>query len=100
MDKKGFAVALVFILFVLLTNLTLLNLVTGVILENVMAVSNAEDDEKIRKQEAARLKTMKIIRTVFELADADKNGELTLAEFQGALMDEEVLQNLTSVDIP
>ena len=37
---------------------------TGVILENVMAVSNAEDDEKIRKQEAARLKTMKIIRTV------------------------------------
>jgi Ca2+-binding EF-hand superfamily protein len=100
MDKKGFVVSLAFILFVLLTNLTLLNLVTGVILENVMAVSNAEDDEKIRKQEAARLKTMKTIRTVFELADADKNGELTLAEFQGALLDDDVIQLLTTVDIP
>merc|ERR1719271_1444607 len=100
MKKKGFAVSLGFILFVLLTNLTLLNLVTGVILENVMAVSSAEDDEKMRKQEEARLKTMKIIRTVFELADADKNGELTLAEFQSALLDEEVVQHLTNVDIP
>merc|ERR1719271_506322 len=100
MVKEGFWVSLGFIGFILLTNLTLLNLVTGVILENVMAVSNAEDDEKIRKQEAARLKTMKIIRTVFELADADKNGELTLAEFQSALLDEEVVQHLTNVDIP
>jgi voltage-gated sodium channel len=100
MEKEGFWVAIVFILVIVLTNLTLLNLVTGVILENVMAVSNAEDDEKIRKQEAARLKTMKIIRTVFELADADKNGELTLAEFQTALLDEEVVQHLTNVDIP
>ena len=38
-----------FILFVVLTNLTLLNLVTGVILENVMAVSHQEDEDRLRK---------------------------------------------------
>ena len=45
-----------------------------------MAVSTQEDDERQRKNEGQKLRTMKLIRSVFEMADADHNGQLTLQE--------------------
>ena len=53
-----------------------------------------------RKQEGQKLRTMKLIRSIFEMADADHNGQLTLQEFRDALQDQEVVRNLNAVDIP
>merc|ERR1719161_1140873 len=78
------------ILFILFTNLTLLNLVTGVIVENVLEIaSKAEDTEikKMRKEQALRVKTLK---DVFDLIDVDKNKTIDMSEFVHGMKDEKL----------
>lgn len=86
--------------FVMVTNMCMLNLVTGVILENVMNISKGESDSDARVANAERLRAMKVIWSIFEDCDQDLSGSVTLGEFESALARPEVEQRLGEVDIP
>merc|ERR1719161_2151222 len=66
MNAKGLIVGIFFVLFVMFTNLTLLNLITGVILENVLAIARREEEQRVEKEEAERQRLVAEIRDLFE----------------------------------
>merc|ERR1712232_723773 len=59
--------------------------VTGVILENVLMISQREEEQALRKEEIERQGLIVHIKTAFEMADANGDGQLTLEEFQEAM---------------
>ena len=73
---------LFFILFLMFTTFGLLNLVIGVIVENTLAAAR-NNEEKIRKQqERERSRVLGHLRDIFDLADEDCSGSLTIDELK------------------
>eukprot|EP00746_Dinoflagellata_sp_MGD_P143834 gnl/MRDRNA2_/MRDRNA2_76617_c0_seq3.p1 gnl/MRDRNA2_/MRDRNA2_76617_c0~~gnl/MRDRNA2_/MRDRNA2_76617_c0_seq3.p1 ORF type:complete len:563 (+),score=100.78 gnl/MRDRNA2_/MRDRNA2_76617_c0_seq3:120-1691(+) len=83
-----------FVLFLMLTNTVLLNLVTGVILENVLAISRHEAEQLMKKEDEERRQTMVAIKKAFEIADKNGDGTLTRQEFKDAMHSSEMLDQL------
>eukprot|EP00400_MALV-I_sp_L67-5_P000020 gene20-395_t len=89
-----------FIAFLMFTTFGLLNLVIGVIVENTLAAAR-NNEEKIRKQqdrESARV--LNHLRDIFEMADEDGSGTLTIEEFHEALRNPDVVNKLKLIDLP
>merc|ERR1719247_2999824 len=70
-----------FVAFIFFTNLLLLNLMTGVVVENVLEVSRNDQQEQQKKVEEDRQRTLLRLKQVFDAADLDGNGTLTREEF-------------------
>jgi len=83
-DAVGFWVSIVFVVFLMFTNLTLLNLVTGVILENLLTIDH---DDAIELVEKKRLDRLSSLRKAFDEADVNHDGVLTLEELKKTLQD-------------
>lgn len=90
---------LFFVPFVALTQYMLLNLVTAVVVENVLVISQKEQLAEVKREEQVRLKTMKQLKALFEEMDDDGNGELTIEEFHTAMEDEGVIQQFAKMEI-
>eukprot|EP00400_MALV-I_sp_L67-5_P000018 gene18-393_t len=89
-----------FILFLMFTTFGLLNLVIGVIVENTLAAAR-NNEEKIRKQqERERTRVLGHLRDIFDLADEDCSGSLTIDEFREALSNPDVENKLKLIDLP
>merc|ERR1719487_11644 len=73
-----------FVVFVMFTNLVLLNLVAGVILENVLTISRQEEEKAVQKEERQKIDTIRMIHGLFDsvLGCGSREGELTLHEFR------------------
>jgi hypothetical protein len=99
MDHYSEAMAFVFVGFIMVVNITLLNLVTGIIVENVLQISRQDELEKINQQQKERAHRLKTLEHVFALADADQSGDVSKAEFESSIQDKEVIQQLMSIDI-
>ena len=89
-----------FIVFLMFTTFGLLNLVIGVIVENTLAAAR-NNEEKIRKQqERERSRVLNHLRDIFEMADEDGSGTLTIEEFHEALRNPDVVNKLKLIDLP
>jgi len=90
----------VFIVFVMFTNLVLLNLVTGVILENVLSISRREEEKALQKEEAHRIKIVMKIHSLFDAVLGDlHSGDLSLDEFRRACTNSNVIRQLHDLQI-
>jgi len=98
-DAIGFWISIVFIGFLMFTNLALLNLVMGIILENILTISN--QDDPIEMMEKERIHSLNSLRKAFDEIDVDKDGHLTLDELRVALRSSEtsVKQALAKMDV-
>lgn len=92
--------AIPFILFLMIATFGLLNLVVGVIVENTLAAAR-NNEEKLRKQqERERTRVLGHLRDIFEMADEDGSGTLTIDEFREALRNPDVVNKLKLIDLP
>lgn len=92
--------AVFFVIFVLFTNLVLLNLVTGVILENVLTISRREEEKLLQKEEAQRLQTVNMIHHMFAGVLGDLDTDLiSLKEFRRACRNPRVVKQLQDLQI-
>lgn len=90
---------LFFIPFLIFSHYTLLNLVTAVIVENVLVISQKEQNQTVKRDEQERLESMSKLKTLFEDMDDDGNGELSLDEFHAAMKDENVIKQFNQLEI-
>lgn len=70
-----------FILFILLTNMSLMNLVTGVICEKVMEKAQRDKFDK-DAMEAEMMKFRTVLRTLFDMYDIDRSGFISFEEYK------------------
>jgi voltage-gated sodium channel len=91
--------AFVFVGFIMVVNITLLNLVTGIIVENVLTISRQDELEKLNLQQKERQNRLKTLENVFRMADVDNSGDVSKSEFENSIQDKEVINQLMSIDI-
>ncbi|KAF4691757.1 hypothetical protein FOZ60_014907 [Perkinsus olseni] len=78
-----------FVLFIMLTSFGLMNLVIGVIVENTLATARTNEDRIRRQQERERSRVLAHLKDIFEMADQDESGSLTVEEFRQAIRNPE-----------
>merc|ERR1719171_2689161 len=83
-----------FVAFILFTNVVLLNLVIGVVLENVLTISEHEEQLIAKKEKVQRDRAVTKLKHAFECADVNGDGSLTIEEFITAMSNEEMLNRL------
>lgn len=84
-DVLGFQISIFFTIFVAFTNFTLLNLITGVMLENVVRTANQGEDDKIELMKKAQLESIERLQAAFREIDDNHDGLVTLDELQRSL---------------
>lgn len=89
-----------FILFVFATTFGLLNVIVGVIVENSMETASKDSKKIKKKKEKDRQMVFSQLREIFESADVDDSGSLTLEEVQDALNKPEIYNKLKMIDFP
>lgn len=76
-----------FVLYISFSFFCLANIVTGIFVENAQ-VMNQKDEEMLLLEEAGNRETwLKEVKFLFELADEDGSGDLTIDEFEDRLQD-------------
>ncbi|CEL92457.1 unnamed protein product [Vitrella brassicaformis CCMP3155] len=91
---------LFFVLFLIFTNISLLNLVTGVIVDNILEISRHHNETKhLERASKEKLQNIERLLQIFKLADVDKDHEVTREEFQQALTKDAVIRKLNAEDI-
>ncbi|KAF4677932.1 hypothetical protein FOL47_008036 [Perkinsus chesapeaki] len=89
-----------FVLFIMLTSFGLMNLVIGIIVENTLATARNNEDRIRRRQEKERSRVLAHLKDIFEMADQDESGSLTVEEFRQAIRNPEVESKLKLIDLP
>merc|ERR1711861_19044 len=95
--KDDPAIWLFFIPFLVITHYMLLNLVTAVVVENVLVISQKEQMAEVKREETARYENMKKLKQLFE--DMDDNGEVSVEEFHHAMEDDDVIKQFQQLEI-
>merc|ERR1719324_1495386 len=95
----GWATVFFFIIFVFFTNIFLLNLVTGVIVENVLLIAHQDEIEQVRTERRKREDQTKKLNELFILADTDGSQSVSREEFHSMLLNPDVIALLRSLEI-
>merc|ERR1719238_2666542 len=95
----GWATVFFFIIFVFFTNIFLLNLVTGVIVENVLLIAHQDEIEQVRREKKERDNKTQKLNEIFELADTDNSETVSREEFHSMLLNPDASAILRSLDI-
>jgi len=74
-------ISLFFILFILVTNILLLNILNGVIIENVLEVSRNDEGERAKRESEVQKLALQHLLALFVKADSNHDGFLTRDEF-------------------
>mmetsp|Transcript_38629 Transcript_38629/g.70278 ORF Transcript_38629/g.70278 Transcript_38629/m.70278 type:complete len:540 (+) Transcript_38629:91-1710(+) len=93
------AMALFFLIFLVLTTYGLLSLVVGVIVEQTLAATKQDEAKARVREEKARRQELATIEKIFEMADAEHTGELTLAAFTEAMTRKEVRWRMQQLEL-
>jgi len=80
-------IGVVFAIYVAVAVFCVLNIVTGVFVENANAITRSDADNMVMEELFARERWMEEMRAVFELADKDGTGALNLEEFSAYVQD-------------
>jgi hypothetical protein len=94
------AMCIFFLLFVLLTSYGLMNIVTGIIVERTLTAAKQNQQRYQRSQEKERARVLNHLREIFEMADKDGNGSLTIEEFRQAIHHPDVERKLKLIELP
>jgi hypothetical protein len=82
------------------TNFVLLNLVTGVILENVLTISKREEEKALQKEESHRMQTVMKIHYLFDAVLGDREtDEISIEEFRHICRNPKVVRQLQNLQI-
>lgn len=87
-------------MFVLFTTYGILNLVVGVIVERILAMSKQNKDRDYKRHMRDRQVALSHLRAAFEYMDEDGSGTLTLDELMKALDNPEISSRLRMVGFP
>jgi hypothetical protein len=87
------------IIYIYFTNITLLNLITGVIVETVLQLARTDEIDAIEAQRKEKEMIRKHMIDIFKEADDDGNEEVTRHEFAEACKKQEVLEHLAVLEI-
>merc|ERR1719487_926390 len=75
--------ALFLLAYVMFTNITLLNTVASVIVDNILSISQTEERSARAEEEKALRKETERLQAIFESLDLDGDGKLTWEELGG-----------------
>merc|ERR1712113_835099 len=90
---------LVFIIFMMLTTFSVMNVILAVIVESVLESAVNHKAEVVKQHEAETRKAGMKVDEVFRATDADGDGQITKDEFLEALKRDDVHQYLQDVGI-
>mmetsp|Transcript_67782 Transcript_67782/g.107439 ORF Transcript_67782/g.107439 Transcript_67782/m.107439 type:complete len:492 (-) Transcript_67782:24-1499(-) len=76
--------AILFMMFVVLSAFGLMNVVIGVIVENTLAAASVADQAVDKEKAARRRKALDQLQVLLELSDSSRSGEISLREIQAA----------------
>ena len=94
------AMFLFFVLFIIFTSFGVMNVVVGIIVERTLATAKQNQQRFQRTQERERTRVLNHLREIFEYADKDGNGSLTVEEFRSAIRQPEVERKLKLIELP
>eukprot|EP00746_Dinoflagellata_sp_MGD_P000073 gnl/MRDRNA2_/MRDRNA2_100128_c0_seq1.p1 gnl/MRDRNA2_/MRDRNA2_100128_c0~~gnl/MRDRNA2_/MRDRNA2_100128_c0_seq1.p1 ORF type:complete len:545 (+),score=109.41 gnl/MRDRNA2_/MRDRNA2_100128_c0_seq1:214-1848(+) len=86
-----------FTCFVMLSHYTVINLLVGVICENVQDVASTEDVDLLTEITKKRQERVERLRRVFDNIDLNKDGDMTKAEFNQMLDQPEFMQEMAAL---
>lgn len=89
-----------FICFIAICTFGLLNLIVSIIIESILTRNRKEAERADKAKSRERSKVFGDLRYVFEEADADESGLLTLEEMTDAIANQEIYQKLKMIDFP
>jgi len=99
MEKQP-AMVIFFVIFMAISSFGLLNIVVGVVVESTLSTSEKDDTKVKRAQERDRQRVFDHLREIFESADEDGSGTLTLGEVQKAISKPEIYNKLKMIEFP
>merc|ERR1719487_778432 len=88
-----------FVPFIVFTNYTLLNLVTAVVVEKVLVISQREQMNEAKRSEESRFNTMWKLKQVFDDMDKDGDGVIDAEEFRASMMNPHVVKRFHELEI-
>ena len=88
-----------FMLFLVVSTFSVLNVMTALIVENTMCSARMNEADLLAEQEKRRKKELRRLRAMFEKADTNNDGTLSLPELQDALCRTEVKQVLLAMGV-
>eukprot|EP00746_Dinoflagellata_sp_MGD_P164433 gnl/MRDRNA2_/MRDRNA2_93057_c0_seq1.p1 gnl/MRDRNA2_/MRDRNA2_93057_c0~~gnl/MRDRNA2_/MRDRNA2_93057_c0_seq1.p1 ORF type:complete len:588 (-),score=93.98 gnl/MRDRNA2_/MRDRNA2_93057_c0_seq1:169-1932(-) len=88
-----------FVTFITLATIAVLNIVTGVFVEQTLAAGREDEENMIRDQLAQKNSFTNELKKFFELADTDKNGFLTWREFEKDLQNPRIVGKLEHLEL-
>lgn len=91
--------AVLFIVFLVLTAFGLMNVVIGVIIENTLAAATVADEAVEREQILKRTKALAQLEVMLELSDSTRSGFIALEELQAASQSRVVQAQLEALDV-
>lgn len=95
--SKGYE--FLFMAFVMLSHLVLLNVVTGVVVQGSLTAASQDRDLVIHEQFTRDGSYVRELSRLFEEADLDNGGKLTLDELECFLQDPQVIAFLKGLDV-
>eukprot|EP00929_Paragymnodinium_shiwhaense_P007628 TRINITY_DN111537_c0_g1_i1.p1 TRINITY_DN111537_c0_g1~~TRINITY_DN111537_c0_g1_i1.p1 ORF type:complete len:604 (-),score=164.91 TRINITY_DN111537_c0_g1_i1:156-1967(-) len=91
---------LFFLAFIFISVFGLLNLIVGVVVENTIHTAAADEEAVMGKKENERAGVINNLRQIFEEADADGSGSLTIEEVREAIHKPDIYLKLRMIDFP
>jgi len=98
--QKQPGMVIFFVLFIAIASFGLLNIVVGVVVESTLSTSEKDESKVKRAQERDRQRVFDHLREIFEAADEDGSGTLTLSEVQKAINKPEIYNKLKMIEFP
>merc|ERR1719236_53439 len=89
-----------FLFYLAGTTFGLLNLVIAVVVENTLAMANEQEHKHEKQEEKDRVRVLNYLREVFEMADEDGSGTLTLDEVKQTIDDPDLKKKLRLINFP
>jgi len=89
-----------FLIFVCVSSLGLMSIMIGVVVENTLATANNDQNKMKAKRERDRKQVFGQLQEIFEMADVDGSGTLTLDEVEAAIQKPEIYNKLKMIEFP
>jgi len=98
--RRSGAMVMIFIAFLTITVLALLNTIVGCVVECTISSAKANEEKAGKEKQKQDAKIMESLEVIFQEADADGSGELDQDELHAALKKPNVRDRMRMLDIP
>mmetsp|Transcript_26774 Transcript_26774/g.59124 ORF Transcript_26774/g.59124 Transcript_26774/m.59124 type:complete len:609 (+) Transcript_26774:58-1884(+) len=99
MKEAGHVLAFLLV-YQFLTTWGLLNVVVGVIVESTLEAAKSDQDKIVLRQKQKRKQQLEQLRDIFQAADADGSGDMSLEEFMNIASQQETIRKFQVLELP